>query len=88
MRRSSKKSEKVRLSKWAAVLLLMTAQQEACSSTEARFAKPIAEERVVIRIMGTKEIAAQEVSGESEKRKTNREDKAEMESGKEPKGSR
>ncbi len=68
--------------------MLMTAQQEACSSTEARFAKPIAEERVVIRIMGTKEIAAQEVSGESEKRKTNREDKAEMESGKEPKGSR
>lgn len=37
---------------------------------------------------GTKEIAAQEVSGESEKKETNREDKAEMESGKEPKGSR
>lgn len=68
--------------------MLMTAQQEACSSTEARFAKPIAEERVVIRIMGTKEIEAQEVSGESEKRETNREDKAEMESEKGPKGSR
>lgn len=73
---------------WAAVLLLMTLQPEAWSSTEARFAKPIAEERVVIRVMGTKEIAAQEVSGESEKKETNREGKAEMESGKEPKGSR
>ena len=31
---------------WAAVLLLMTIQPEAWSSTEARFAKPIAEERV------------------------------------------
>lgn len=73
---------------WAAVLLLMTVQQEAWSSTEARLSKPIAEERVVIRVMGTKENAAQEVSGESEKKETNREDKAEMESGKEPKGSR
>ena len=71
-----------------AMLLLMTIQPEAWSLTEARFAKPIAEERVVIRVMGTKEIAAQEVSGESEKKETNREDKAEMESGKEPKGSR
>lgn len=66
----------------------MTIQPEAWSSTEARLAKPIAEERVVIRVMGTKEIAAQEASGESEKKETNREDKAEMESGKEPKGSR
>ena len=77
-----------RKQQWAAVLLLMTIQPEAWSLTEARFAKPIAEERVVIRVMGTKEIAAQEVSGESEKKETNREDKAEMESGKEPKGSR
>lgn len=73
---------------WAGVLLLMTVQQEACSSTEARFDKPITEERVVIRVMGTKENAAQEVSGELEKKGTKREDKAEMESGKEPKGSR
>lgn len=71
---------------WAAVLLLMTIQPEAWSSTEARLAKPIAEERVVIRVMGTKEIAAQEVSGESKKNGTKREDKAEMESGKGPKG--
>ena len=70
------------------MLLLMTIQPEAWSSTEARFAKPIAEERVVIRVMGTKEIAAQEVSGESEQKGVKREDKAEMESGKEPKGSR
>ena len=77
-----------RKQQWTAVLLLMTIQPEAWSSTEARFAKPIAEERVVIRVMGTKEIAAQEGSGESEKKETNREDKAEMESGKEPKGSR
>ena len=77
-----------RKQQWVAMLLLMTIQPEAWSSTEARFAKPIAEERVVIRVMGTKEIAAQEVSGESEKKETNREDKAEMESGKEPKGSR
>ena len=88
MRRSSKKSEKVRLSKWAAVLLLMTAQQEACSSTEARFAKPIAEERVVIGVMGTEERVVQKMRGESEKKGTKRVDKAEMESGKEPKGSR
>ena len=73
---------------WAAVLLLMTIQPEAWSSTEARFDKPITEERVVIRVMGTKENADQEVSGESEKKGTKREDKAEMESGKEPKGSR
>lgn len=66
----------------------MTIQPEAWSSTEARFAKPIAEERVVIRVMGTKEIAAQEVSGESEQKGVKREDKAEMGSGKEPKGSR
>lgn len=77
-----------RKQQWTAVLLLMTIQPEAWPSTEARFAKPIAEERVVIRVMGTKEIAAQEVSGESEKKGTKREDKAEMESGKEPKGSR
>lgn len=70
------------------MLLLMTIQPEAWSSTEARFAKPIAEERVVIRVMGTKEIAAQEVSGESEQKGVKREDKAEMGSGKEPKGSR
>ena len=66
----------------------MTIQPEAWSSTEARFAKPIAEERVVIRVMGTKENADQEVSGELEKKGTKREGKAEMESGKEPKGSR
>ena len=77
-----------RKQQWAAVLLLMTIQPEAWSSTEARFAKPITEERVVIRVMGTKAIAAQEVSGESEKKGTKREDKAEMESEKEPKGSR
>lgn len=77
-----------RKQQWTAVLLLMTIQPEAWPSTEARFAKPIAEERVVIRIMGTKEIEAQEVSGESEKRETNREDKAEMESEKGQKGSR
>ena len=73
---------------WAAVLLLMTIQPEAWSSTEARFDKPITEERVVIRVMGTKENADQEVSGELEKKGTKREGKAEMESGKEPKGSR
>lgn len=77
-----------RKQQWTAVLLLMTIQPEAWSSTEARFAKPIAEERVVIRVMGTKEIAAQEVSGESEQKGVKREDKAEMGSGKEPKGSR
>lgn len=88
MRRSSKQSGKVRLSKCAAVLLLMTIYPEAWSSTEARFAKPIAEERVVIRVMGTEERAVQEMRGESEKNGTKREDKAEMESGKGPKGSR
>ncbi|MFQ9392267.1 MAG: hypothetical protein ACLR2C_09445 [Parasutterella excrementihominis] len=77
-----------RKQQWTAVLLLMTIQPEAWSSTEARFAKPIVEERVVIRVMGTKEIAAQEVSGESEQKGVKREDKAEMGSGKEPKGSR
>uniref|UniRef100_UPI003FEED4E6 hypothetical protein n=1 Tax=Parasutterella excrementihominis TaxID=487175 RepID=UPI003FEED4E6 len=77
-----------RKQQWAAVLLMMTIQPEAWSSTEARFAKPIAEERVVIRVMGTEEIAAQEVSGESEQKGVKREDKAEMGSGKEPKGSR
>ena len=77
-----------RKQQWAAVLLLMTIQPEAWSSTEARFAKSIAEERVVIRVMGTREIAAQEVSGESEQKGVKREDKAEMGSGKEPKGSR
>lgn len=77
-----------RKQQWAAMLLLMTIQPEAWSSTEARFAKPIAEERVVIRVMGIKEIAAQEVSGESEQKGVKREDKAEMGSGKEPKGSR
>ena len=70
------------------MLLLMTIQPEAWSSTEARFDKPITEERVVIRVMGTRENAAQEVSGELEKKGTKREDKAEVESGKEPKGSR
>lgn len=70
------------------MLLLMTIQPEAWSSTEARFDKPITEERVVIRVMGTKENVDQEVSGELEKKGTKREDKAEMESGKEPKGSR
>ena len=73
---------------WAAVLLLMTIQPEAWSSTEARFAKPIAEERVVIRVMSAEKGVAQKVGGESEKKGTEREDKAEMESGKEPKGSR
>lgn len=73
---------------WAAVLLLMTIQPEAWSSTEARFAKPIAEERVVIRVMSAEESVAQKEGGESEKKGTMREDKAEMESGKEPKGSR
>ena len=43
---------------------------------------------MVIRVMGTKEVAAQEVSGESEKKGTKREDKAEMESEKGPKGRR
>ena len=88
MRRSSKKSEKVRLSKWAAVLLLMTIQQEAWSSTESRLTKSIAEERVVIRVMDTEESVAQEMRGESDKKGTKRGDKAEMESEKGPKGSR
>ena len=43
---------------------------------------------MVIRVMETEEIAAQEVSGESEQKGVKREDKAEMGSGKEPKGSR
>ena len=73
---------------WAAVLLLMTIQPEAWSSMEARFTKPIAEERVVIRVMGTEKRAVQEMRGEAEKNGTKREDKAEMESRKEPKGSR
>ncbi len=77
-----------RKQEWTAVLLLMTIQPEAWSSTEARFAKPIAEERVVIRVMGTEERAVQKMRGESEKKETKREDKAEMESGQEPKGSR
>lgn len=70
------------------MLLLMTIQPEAWSSTEARFAKPISEERVVIRVMGAEESAVLKLRGESEKKETKREDKAEMESGKEPKGSR
>ena len=61
---------------------------EAWSSTEARFSKPIAEERVVIRVMGTEERAVQMMRGESEKNGTKREGNAEMESGKEPEGSR
>lgn len=73
---------------WAAVLLLMTIQPEAWSSTEARFDKPITEERVVIRVMSAEEGVAQKVRGELEKKGTKREDTAEMESGKEPKGSR
>ena len=73
---------------WAVVLLLMTVQPEAWSSTEARFAKPIAEERVVIRVMSAEEGVAQKVRGELEKKGTKIEDKAEMESGKGPKGSR
>ena len=77
-----------RKQQWAAVLLMMTIQPEAWSSTEARFAKPIAEERVVIRVMGTEEKAVQKVRGESEKKEIKREDKVEMESGKGPKGSR
>ena len=77
-----------RKQQWAAVLLLMTIQPEAWSSTEARFSKPITEERVVIRVMGIEERAVHKMSGESEKNGTEREDKAEMESGKEPKGSR
>ena len=77
-----------RKQQWAAVLLLMTIQPEVWSSTEARFAKPIAEERVVIRVMSAEKGIAQKMRGELEKKGTNREDKAEMESGKEPKGSR
>ena len=77
-----------RKQQWVAMLLLMTIQPEAWSSTEARFAKPIAEERVVVRVMSAEESVAQKVGGESEKKGTEREDKAEMESGKEPKGSR
>lgn len=73
---------------WAAVLLLMTVQPEAWSSTETRFAKPIAEERVVIRVMGTEERAVRKARGGLEEKGTKREDKAEMESGKGPKGSR
>ena len=76
-----------RKQQWAAVLLMMTIQPEAWSSTEARFAKPIAEERVVIRVMGTEEKAVQKVRGESEKKEIKIEDKVEMESGKGPKGS-
>ena len=72
----------------AAVLLLMTIQTEAWSSAEARFSKPITEERVVIRVMGTEERAVQKMRGESEKNGTKREGNAEMESGKEPEGSR
>ena len=75
-----------RKQQWAAMLLLMTIQPEAWSSTEAR--KPIAEERVVVRVMSAEESVAQKVGGEAEKKGTKREDKAEMESGKEPKGSR
>ena len=67
---------------------MMTIQPEAWSSTEARFAKPIAEERVVIRVMGTEEKAVQKVRGESEKKEIKIEDKVEMESGKGPKGRR
>ena len=77
-----------RKQQWAAMLLLMTIQPEAWSSTEARFAKPIAEERVVVRVMSAEESVAQKVGGEAEKKGTKREDKAEMDSGKEPKGSR
>ena len=58
---------------WAAVLLLMTIQPEAWSSTEARFAKPIAEERVVVRVMSAEESVAQKVGGEAEKKGWNRE---------------
>ncbi len=47
-----------------------------------------AEERVVVRVMSAEESVAQKVGGEAEKKGTKREDKAEMESGKEPKGSR
>ena len=77
-----------RKQQWAAVLLFMTIQPEAWSSTEARFAKPIAQERVVIRVMSAEEGVAQKERGESEKKETKRGDKAEMESGKEPKRSR
>lgn len=77
-----------RKQQWAAVLLLMTLQPEAWSSTEARFAKPITEERVVIRVVRTEERAVQKMRGEAEKKGIKREDKAEMESGEEPKGSR
>ena len=70
------------------MLLLMTIQPEAWSSTEARFAKPIAEERVVIRVMSAEKGIAQKMRGESEQKGVKREDKAEMGSGKEPKGSR
>ena len=88
MRRSSKQSGKVRLSKCAAVLLLMTVYPEAWSSTEARFDKPITEERVVVRVMGTEERVVQKMRGELKKEGIKREDKAEMESGTGPKGSR
>ena len=67
------------------MLLLMTILPEAWSSTEARFAKPIAEERVVIRVMNAEESLAQKEGGESEKKGTKRKDKAEMESGKDRK---
>ncbi len=43
---------------------------------------------MVIRVMSAEKGIAQKVRGELEKKGTNREDKAEMESGKEPKGSR
>ena len=43
---------------------------------------------MVVRVMSAEESVAQKVGGEAEKKGTKREDKAEMESGKEPKGSR
>ena len=51
------------------MLLLMTIQPEAWSSTEARFAKPIAEERMVI---STKETVVQKEKGVRKERNQER----------------
>lgn len=77
-----------RKQQWAAVLLMMTIQPECLVINGSAICQAVAEERVVIRVMSAEESVAQKVGGESEKKGTKREDKAEMESGKEPKGSR
>ena len=51
------------------MLLLMTIQPEAWSSTEARFVKPIAEERMVI---NTKETVVQKEKGARKERNQER----------------